>query len=198
MSIVAVIPIRSFAMGKLRLSPTLDPGVRSRLGQALAEHVATTVRSAGLTTLIITPDPEVTRWADDASLPSMEDPGGGLDNAAAAGTSWAAERGSAWMVLHSDLPWLTGDDLGVLRRPLEQGRSVLAPSSDGGTSAIGGSGPVHFSFGPASFHRHLKALDDPQIVARRGLLLDIDSPGDLIAAMSARRGLWLRDVIPVR
>ena len=196
MSIVAVIPIRSFAMGKLRLSPALDPEVRSRLGRALADHVATTVRSAGLIALIVTPDPEVTRWADNARLPSMDDPEGGLDGAASVGAAWAAGQGSAWIVLHSDLPWLSGDDLDVLRQPLEQGRSVLAPSSDGGTSAIGGLDPVPFSFGPASFHRHLRVLEAPQIVTRPGLLLDLDSPGDVIAAMSARRGLWLRNLIP--
>ena len=196
MSIVAVIPIRSFAMGKLRLSPILDPEVRSRLGRALADHVTATTRSAGLTTLIVTPDPEVTRWADDSSLPSVDDPRGGLDGAAAAGAAWARGQGSAWMVLHSDLPWLTGDDLDVLRQPLEQGRTVLAPSSDGGTSAIGGSGTVPFSFGRASFHRHLVVLDDPQVVARPGLLLDVDSPVDVIAAMSAERGHWLTDLIP--
>jgi 2-phospho-L-lactate guanylyltransferase len=195
-SIVAVIPIRSFAMGNLRLSPTFDPEIRSRLGRALAHHVANTARSAGLTTVIVTPDPEVSLWADDSGLPSINDPGGGLDEAAGAGTAWAVGRGGAWLVLHSDLPWLTVGDIEVLRQPLEQGRHVLAPSSDGGTSGIGGTGPIPFSFGPASFHRHLRVLDDPQVVTRPGLLLDVDSPGDAVAAMSAQRGRWLRDVIP--
>jgi 2-phospho-L-lactate guanylyltransferase len=191
-----VIPIRSFAMGNLRLSPTLDPETRSRLGRALADHVATTARSSGLTTLIVTQDREVTRWAAESGLADLADPGGGLDGAAAAGIEWAAGQGRAWMVLHGDLPWLTEADVDLLRQPLEQGRNVLAPSSDGGTSAIGGADPVQFSFGPASFHRHLRALDDPQVVARPGLLLDVDSPDDLIAAMSAGRGHWLKGVIP--
>ena len=148
----------------------------------------------GLTPLVVTADPEVTEWARSAGFGSLTDPGIGLDQAAAAGSEWAIEDGRAWVVVHSDLPLLHPSDVEALSGPLSEGRNVIAPSADGGTAAIGGTNPARFSFGHASFHRHLRDLDDPVVVARPGLLLDIDSPRDLDAATTTSRGRWLSEV----
>lgn len=191
---VAVIPVKSFALGKQRLSSAIDRETRARLGRALAEHVASTVAVGGLTPLIVTADPEVTRWARGAGLASLTDPGNGLDEAAAVGSAWARQEGGTWLVIHSDLPLLHPSDVEALSSPLSEGRSVIAPSSDGGTSAIGGTTTARFSFGNGSFHRHMRDLGDPVIVARPGLLLDIDSPHDLHAAVTTSRGRWLGEV----
>ena len=191
---VAVIPVKSFALGKQRLSSALDGETRARLGRALAEHVASTMAMGGLMPLIVTADPDVAEWARGAGFASLTDPGTGLDEAAAAGREWALEEGRAWMVVHSDLPLLHPSDVAALSGPLSRGRTVIAPSADGGTAAIGATTTARFSFGNASFHRHLRDLNDPVIVARPGLLLDIDSPRDLDAAATTSRGRWLVEV----
>lgn len=144
--------------------------------------------------LIVTADPEVAEWATRAGFPSVADPGVGLNAAASAGVAWADQAHSEWLVLHADLPLIGADDVAALSGALEGG-PVIAPSSDGGTSAIGALSHRDFSFGPASFHRHLKVHPDAEVVTRPGLLLDIDSESDLEAAMSAPQGSWIRDLI---
>jgi 2-phospho-L-lactate guanylyltransferase (CobY/MobA/RfbA family) len=142
---------------------------------------------------VVTADPEVAGWAESAGVATHPDPGQGLSQAALAGVEWALDSHGSWLVIHSDLPLLTSVDVAALAGVLELGRPVIAPSADGGTSAIGWDRGLGFSFGVASFHRHLVSLDDPVIVSRRGLLLDVDSPRDLKAVAGTRDGGWLRD-----
>ncbi|MFP3882766.1 MAG: 2-phospho-L-lactate guanylyltransferase [Actinomycetota bacterium] len=194
MPTVAVIPVKSFALGKQRLAGALDPERRAALARGLADHVATTVSDAGVMPLIVTADAQVAEWATRAGFPSVADPGVGIDAAASAGVAWADQTHSEWLVLHADLPLIDTGDITALSRMLKDG-PVIAPSSDGGTSAIGTRGPRDFSFGPASFHRHLKMLPESSVVARPGLLLDVDSELDLQAAVSAPQGGWIRDLV---
>lgn len=186
---VVIIPVKSFRLGKQRLASALDDAQRSRLGRALATHVAETVEEAGLLVMFVTDDPEVAAWATSAGFPSLPDPGQGLNAAAAAGVEWADLSKSSWIVLHSDLPLLRAEDLRALATTRAD---VIAPSSDGGTSAISARSSIEFAFGPASFHKHLPQLHSPTIVARTGLLLDIDSPSDLASALAHPRGRWMR------
>jgi 2-phospho-L-lactate guanylyltransferase len=191
---VVVIPVKSFALGKGRLGSVLDPGARARLGKGLAQHVASTVVEAGEMPLVVTSDPDVAEWATRSGFPALPDPGNGLDVAARTGMEWAQQSGSSWLILHSDLPLLHTSDVTALTQPLESGQDVIAPSADGGTSAIGSGETVDFAFGLASFHHHLQALRSPRVAIRRGLLLDIDSPADLAAASTTPRGRWLADI----
>lgn len=186
---VAIIPVKSFRMGKQRLSGSMEPAEREHLGRRLAGHVAATVESAGLIPLVVTADPDVVAWATASAFPSLPDPGDGLDAAAATGVDWAAQSGSAWVVLHADLPLLTHADVTSIAEVVRSGTPAIAPSSDGGTSAIGWQGRFAFSFGVGSFHRHLARLESPRVFTRIGLLLDIDSPDDLAAARGRVPGL---------
>lgn len=188
MPTVFVIPVRSFRLGKQRLGGVLNEAARVRIGQDLADHVATTVAAAGGIPMIITADPAVAEWATLSGFPSSPDPGRGLDAAAGTGVDWAIAAGSEWVVLHADLPLLSAGDIRLLIQVLSVGRQPISPSSDGGTSAIGGREEFRFSFGVSSFHRHLARLTDPEVVARVGLALDIDSPDDLAAARQAGVG----------
>lgn len=190
-----VIPVKSFSLGKQRLSSALNPDVRARLGRGLANHVASTVVGAGLVPLIVTADPEVAEWSMRTGFPSLADPGAGLDEAASTGVGWVRHIGATWLVLHGDLPLLTAEDVGCLAAVLEAGGSVIAPSADGGTSAIGGREPIEFAFGRSSFHRHLSRLTDPDVIARTGLLHDLDSPTDLVSSFTTPRGRWVAELI---
>lgn len=192
---VVIIPVKSFILGKRRLAGAVDPLKRARLGRVLAQHVAATVVDAKQMPLIVTADPDVAEWATRSGFPSLPDPGDGLNAAAHTGVDWARHSGSHWLVLHSDLPLLAPPDVDALTRPQDEGRDVIAPSADGGTSAIGSRDSIEFAFGPASFHHHLQVLVDPQVIARPGLLLDVDSPADLAAAATTEQGEWLGDVL---
>lgn len=194
MPVVAIVPVKSFRTGNQRLIPALDDDRRARLGRALPAHVIRIAEASGLIPLIVTADAEVAEWATLSGIPSHPDPGRGLDEAASAGVEWAIRSGSRWIVLHGDLPLLTTSDLRPLMRIVSRGLNPIAPSADGGTSAIGGTGAVDFGFGVASFHRHLPRLPEPSVVVRRGLALDVDSPRDLRVAL-AHADTWLGEAI---
>lgn len=188
---VVIIPVKSFRLGKQRLAEAVDDDRRHSLGKALASHVAETVENVDLLPLLVTSDPEVAAWAMALGFPSLPDPGSGLDEAAATGVDWALQSRSRWIVLHSDLPLVREDDL----LALELEGDAIAPSADGGTSAISASRPFSFAYGPGSFHRHLARLDDPSVIVSTGLLHDIDSPTDLEAALAHPRGRWLGELL---
>jgi 2-phospho-L-lactate guanylyltransferase len=193
---VAILPVKSFQLGKGRMAGWLDDADRSELGRALAERTASLTAEAGLLPLFIAGDVEVAEWALLHGFPSMPDMGKGLDGAADIGTGWADETGSHWLVVHSDLPLLTVSDLRALEESLLRNGLVLAPSADGGTSAMGGRG-VHYRFryGPGSFRRHLALYPEAAIVVRLGLLHDVDTYADLDSARNHPRGAWLTGVI---
>lgn len=190
-----IVPVKSFTLGKRRLSSTLDPATRARLGRHLADHVAVTIAAAGLIPLIVTADAGVAEWATRSGYPSLPDPEDGLDAAVSVGVDWSRQSGETWLALHSDLPLLEAADVEALTRTLAARTSVIAPSSDGGTSALGGREPIDFSYGAASFHRHLPRLTDPGVVSRTGLLHDLDSPTDLVSVAATVGGAWIAELI---
>lgn len=191
MPVVAIIPVKSLRLAKGRLADVLDTDRRRRLSIALAGHVAVAAESAETLPLIVTPDSEVAEWAMATGFPTLPDPGDGLNAAARTGVEWAIQARSSWLVLHSDLPLLTPADVRAVAEPLRSGVPALAPSSDGGTSAIGARGEIDFAYGASSFHRHLIRLPEAVIVVRAGLALDIDSPDDLATAVASASGSWL-------
>lgn len=178
-------------MGKGRLAMSLTEEQRLRLGMAFAEHAAATAEQAGLLPLIVAGDDSVAEWSLFAGIPVIPDPGEGLSAAAEAGVSWANQAMSSWLVVHTDLPLLEPSDLILLNGVVQGTDWVIAPSSDGGTSAIGGSGEAKFAYGPGSFFKHIARFPRAKIVARLGLLHDVDTPGDLASARAHSRGEWL-------
>ncbi|HWL50093.1 MAG TPA: DUF2064 domain-containing protein [Acidimicrobiia bacterium] len=191
MPTVAILPVKSFRLGKQRMADHLTDDARAGLGSALAERTAVLAVDAGLIPVLVAGDGDVAEWAIIHGFPSIPDPGEGLDGAALAGARWAIEAASEWIVLHTDLPLLTAAELAELSAAMSGGGTVIAPSADGGTSALGGSGPAAFSYGPGSFHRHLGRFPAAAIVARTGLLHDIDTFSDLESARRHPRGAWL-------
>lgn len=152
---------------------------RNRVARHLANHVVSTLSTSGVELAVVTNDSQVESWARDARIQLIEDPGGGLDAAAAAAANWAMNAGMPWVIVHGDLPRLKVHDVTSVCDGLKRSDAVIAPSADGGTSAIGSRRPVEFSYGPASFHRHLARLGQPEVVVRTGLLFDIDDAHDL-------------------
>lgn len=194
MPTVVVIPVKSFSLGKQRLADALTPGQRAKLGKAMVEHVSNVVAESDLIPVLVTADPDVATWAAGRGIPSIPDRGDGLSVAATQGVDWAMRSGSRWLILHSDLPMLTPVDLKAFAAAADSG-DAIAPSSDGGTSAISSTDAIEFAFGAGSFHRHLGKLSSPSVVARHGLLHDIDSPADLAAARIHPLGRWIEGVL---
>lgn len=193
--VVIGVPVKPFPAAKRRLAEVLDDAGRAALGRALAVRTVDVVAAAGARPLVLSADDEVTAWAHSLGVEVLLDEGSSLDQAAAAAVAHVRAAGLTWGILHADLPTLTASELAPAVEVLASRRPVIAPSSDGGTSLLGGSfDRFPFAYGPGSFHRHLAALaaHDPLIVVERGLALDLDTPTDLAAASAVADGAWLR------
>lgn len=192
MTPLAAVPVKRFYVAKRRLAGRLDADTRSRLGRDLAAHTVATIIKAGAEPLVLAADAEVVEWARGEGVEALMDRAGGLDSAAASGAERAVSAGKPWVIIHADLPLLTPDDVAAVLAPLAEGRSVIAASNDGGTSVVGGHAPIRFTYGPGSFHTHLRRLPDPTILVRLGLALDLDDASDFAASLGHPRGAWLR------
>lgn len=192
MPVVVAVPVKSFAGAKARLAGAIEPKERSSIGRALASRTVSVVKATGAIPLVVAGDGDVADWASTEGIATTVSPPG-LDAAAAAAVRWAGFR--PWVILHADLPLLSPADLEPTLDAVADGRTALAPSSDGGTSLVAGT--PSFAYGPGSFHRHLALLrhTDPLVVVRTGLLLDLDDPADLAVARRHPRGRWLDDLL---
>lgn len=197
MATMVAVPVKRFYVAKRRLAPVLGPADRSRLGRQLAARTLSIVVASGARPLVLAGDEVVAEWARRQGAEATVDTDD-LDRAAATATEIATARAVPWIVLHADLPLLAPSDVTTALESVEADEAVLAPSADGGTSLIGGSGPFSFSFGAGSFHRHLARLPSPRILVRVGLSLDLDDPDDLAAAAAHPRGGWLRQRAALR
>lgn len=169
------VPVKPFGVAKARLAPVLDATERSRLGVAIAARTLALADKVGRSA-VVTGDVGVGRWARGLGHAVIWELPGGLDGAAQALVR--AAGAGPWLMVHADLPRLSEQDLVDAITALRSHGAVIAPSSDGGTSLIGGTGPIGFSFGQGSFRRHLAAMPRAAVLVRPGLALDLDTPGD--------------------
>jgi 2-phospho-L-lactate guanylyltransferase (CobY/MobA/RfbA family) len=161
----------------------------------MAARTVMAAEEALLLPAIVTADVGVSVWATSLGVLVIEESGAGLNAAATDGVRWAAANGMQWVVLHSDLPLVTASDLDGIGTTIEGGTAILAPSADGGTTALSSPRPIEFRYGPVSAHLHLAQLTDVHIITRTGLLHDLDSLSDLHSAMAHPGGQWLRSLI---
>jgi 2-phospho-L-lactate guanylyltransferase len=183
------IPVKPFTVAKRRLAGVLDADRRRRLGQAIALRTARIAGSMA-DARIVTGDAGVADWARSHGIDTLaEEAGGGLDGAA---RTIVAAADHEWVVLHADVPLLQAEDVKAV---LDTAGDVVVPSHDGGTSLIKGRGDFTFSFGPASFHRHLAHRPSARVLTTPGLGLDLDTAADLETARRLPAGRWLDDVL---
>ena len=199
MGILAAVPLRQSISPKSRLASVLSPRTRRLLSLEMAARVLGAIAEGGARPLVLAADRSVMDWAEQGGWEATLDPEPSL-NAAAQGAICAAfGLRVPWMVVHGDLPLLSPADIGAAARAVDSGGWVIAPSSDGGTSLLGGPGDAvfEFAYGRGSFHRHLARLRhrSPRILCRPGLALDLDRPSDLSAALSHPRGGWLASIL---
>ncbi|MEN8041078.1 MAG: NTP transferase domain-containing protein [Actinomycetota bacterium] len=170
-----ILPIRDFG-GLSRLDPVLDSSERSELSRSLVTQAVTAAHDACLDIAVLSASDDVASWADEQSLRMVDDPGGGLSSAAAHAVSIMGGR--PWIMLHADLPLVTGNALTCVAAASALS-TVLIPSHDGGTNVIASTGPFPFSYGVGSFHRHFAAAPDARIIVMPELSIDIDTPQQL-------------------
>ncbi len=157
------------SQGKTRLGDA-----RENLSAAMLGNVLAVSRSVGRT-WVVSPDPvEGAEW--------IREPGGG-QGAAVEAALREIGPGSV-LVVNSDLPSVTADDLRALHDAIPQRGIALAPARDGTTNALGLSDTPLFAplYGPGSAARFRAHAEHAVDVVRPGLRDDVDTPADLATA----------------
>jgi 2-phospho-L-lactate/phosphoenolpyruvate guanylyltransferase len=155
--------------GKTRLGDA-----REELSRAMLETVLAAAGSVGRT-WVVSPDPvEGATW--------IPDPGGG--QGAAVEAALRVIGPGPVLIVNSDLPSLTADDLRALADAIPERGLAIAPARDGTTNALGLSDTALFSplYGPGSAKRFRALAEDSAEVIRPGLRDDVDTPADLVTA----------------
>ncbi len=194
MPIVAGVPVKSFSAAKLRLAAAIAPDARIALSQEMARRTCALLAEAGARPLVLAADTEVASWAKALAHEAVLDERSDLNQAAAAAITVAS--GQPWLLLHADLPLLDSEVLATLLAAVKDEQSVIAPSRDGGTPAIGAHATTFdFRYGPSSFHRHLRLLgpSDPRVLVDPRLAIDLDEPSDL--EVVRRRVPWIATIL---
>lgn len=197
-AILAAIPIKPFGVAKARLAGQLDARNRSRLGKAVAARTAAAATDAGALVAIVTSDPGVASWARSNGYLTIDErtsSQSGLNGAAEAAVFEASRRQRCWAIVHADLPLATPAALTPVFAAARQDL-VLVPSHDGGTNVIAGCRTsFRFSYGPSSFHAHLKRYPYARVMPSPRLSLDLDTEVDLMRALRHPDGRWLSKVV---
>ena len=157
------------ARGKTRLGDA-----REELSRAMLEAVLAAANEVG-PTWVVSPEPvEGAAW--------IPDPGGGQGAAVEAALR---ELGpGAVLVVNSDLPSVTADELRALEEAIPARGAAIAAARDGTTNALGFSDTSLFAplYGPGSAERFRALAEQAVDVVRAGLRDDVDTPADLATA----------------
>src|SRR5688572_6001174 len=154
----------------------------------MINHVLATIRESGVICSIgiISPNSSELQLPDDIAV--IEQTRSGLNNHLEEGREWAISNGAdALMIIFSDLPLITPDDLRtIIEMGREAGTVVLAPDRHGGGTNIMLSHPASlsiFAFGQGSYQKHqAQTLAEGcriETYISQGASLDIDTPDDL-------------------
>jgi 2-phospho-L-lactate guanylyltransferase len=200
MRTLAILPVKSFDAAKRRLAPTLRPGLRRALAQAMFTDVLTSLhRVPGLDSVaVVTADPAADAVArSQRALVLCDTEQAGQSAAAAIGISYALTEGFERVLLvPGDTPLLEPGEVAALlrvRRPV----SIVPDRHGTGTNALVLRPPdaIAPSFGPGSLERHVAVAAAAGVASAvekvPTLMLDVDTGPDLsalTAALAERRG----------
>ena len=197
-----IVPIRGIERGKSRLAPAIDAASRACLNRWLLVRTLKVIerwRGDLKHCIVVSPCDQALELAQRAGAAVVREvkDANDLNRALALGASYAAANGAGKvLVLCCDLPDLTAESLRALTSTAGHPEHMaLAPDKVGtGTNAllVDACPDVEFSFGEGSYARHCEwatARGWPvSVIARPELGFDLDTPDDLAAWSTRRRG----------
>ncbi len=188
--IAAVVPVKSLAASKSRLIPELGRGAAERLAIAMLGDVVEALSAArGIDRVaVVTPDADVARAAAAAGAQVLLRVDPGLNAAVeAAGAELAPGPSDGLLVVLGDVAGARPEEIEALLGALDGPGVALAPSRDGGSSALLRipRDAIPAGFGPesAKVHRELAARAGVSFreLALPSLAIDVDAAEDLEA-----------------
>jgi 2-phospho-L-lactate guanylyltransferase len=199
MRTVAVLPVKTFARAKQRLSAAVGVPDRRELAAAMVADVlaglAAVPRLDGL--VVVTAERRAAAAARDAGAEVVHDGReAGQSAAAALGVATAAARGAERVLLvPGDCPALDPAEVGALLARGREAGVVVVPDRHGtGTNALLLAPPeaIEPAFGPGSLARHISRGRASGLGVHvepvPSLGLDVDTPDDLEALRAALAG----------
>ncbi len=197
MRTLAILPVKRFELAKTRLGDALGPIQRRALARAMVADVLDALLSAShlQAVLVVTNEREVAALAQPLGATVLPDPTeSGQSAAGLVGIAYALRNGyERALLVPGDCPSLDGAALSALleREAPPPSVTIVADRHGSGTNALLLTPPdaIEPGFGPDSFERHRlrasAAAADWHVERLPGLLLDIDTPEDLVALRSA-------------
>jgi len=194
-SVCVVIPVKAFALSKMRLSEVLSEQERSQLAQQLATAVV--LAAAPHDVVIACEEDSVADWAQRLGARVVRTDGAGLSGSVQATVEELShEEIDIVVVAHGDLAAPHG--LSDFISGLAAGEVAIIPDRHGdGTNviAVPTSAGFQFAYGPESADRHAKEAARVglrcKIVTNSPLDWDVDVPADLAADLAADRAIDL-------
>lgn len=192
-TICAVVPVKTTASAKKRLSGLVPAHLRPGLALTMFEDVVDALsRVSELSGVaVVTTDAAVSQIAQRYGARVIPDgPESGHTAVVAAAARRLVSDGYGGMLqVPGDIPLVTADEISQLIRAHPAGRAfTISPSHDDmGSNAILVSPPdaVPLTFGDDSFHPHLSAARqhgiEPTVVRFPGIARDVDWPEDVAA-----------------
>jgi 2-phospho-L-lactate guanylyltransferase len=196
----AVVPVKALSASKSRLLPELGQDELADLAVAMLEDVLRALLDVPSLdrVAVATPDARVAEAARQLGAEALHGPDPGLNAAIdAAATKLHLDEGEPFLVVLGDVAGARSDELQALfdaLGPREAGAApavALAPSRDGGTSALlrAPHDAIPSCFGPQSAARHREAAAKQRVayheLALPSLDLDLDRAEDVEAFLSA-------------
>lgn len=206
MSLWIVIPVKPFGEGKSRLAGYISLQERHTLNCNLLTRTLDAIRladidsetvvvsrdndaldvAARLGSHALTEEPSTPQSLETGSQPNHAAPEIQLNAALAQAARYTMTRGATRvLVLPTDMPNLTAEDVRTMASPRGRGpQIIIAPSRDGGTNALMLQPPqvIPFAFGRDSFQRHRRLAAESgipvQVVESDSLVFDVDLPED--------------------
>lgn len=183
-----ILPVKSLARAKGRLTDALGDDARRELAEALFEDaLILCAATEGISWWIVSDDETVRSRAERAGLGSIADRGTGLNDALRGSVELVQKEGaSSVLVLPCDIPLATPEDVADILDTGATSDLVVVPSwGDGGTNALYLSPPdvIEPRFGTASLSAHVSLAAERglrcSVLPLERLELDLDTPADL-------------------
>jgi 2-phospho-L-lactate guanylyltransferase len=190
--ITAVVPVKALAESKSRLFPERDRRDVAALSLAMMGDVIACLRGAAgvARVVIVTPDTAVASAAESQGALALLRPDPGLNAAIEAASAEVAGPGDGVLVVLGDVAAADPDELAQLLDAAPARGVALAPSRDGGTSALLRRPPdvIPACFGRDSAKRHREAAaaaGTPLVeLSLPSLAIDVDRAEDARAILA--------------
>jgi len=184
---LALLPVKRLADTKSRLLSQFARPEREAFALAMLEDVIAALLTAESVdrAVVVTPDEGVGVAARAAGAEALVRDDPGLNPALDAAARILGAGDEPLLVVLADVAGAIGSDIDCLAALLERPGIAMAPSSDGGTSALLRSphDVIPASFGPDSAQRHREAAQRCGVACHEATLpslsLDLDVPEDV-------------------